>query len=361
MRFDLNELSKEERIGQMIMVGMDTNYITDRIKRLIQKYKIGGIILYRKNFGTYEDLINLINELKDLNRENKIPLTIAIDQEGGRVNRLPPEFHKLPSANLTERSGGYELVEEASSIIAEVLADAGFNMNFAPVLDLKNFKDKHAIGDRAYSNDINVVSKDGIAFMKQLQSKNIISVIKHFPGHGSTKEDSHFTLPIVQKSYDEIKNNDIVPFEIAIKNGADAMLVGHLVIPKITKSNPASLSKVFIGKYIRKRYKYNKLLITDDLKMKAIKIFYGEIRAVKKAFEAGNDIIVFRYKKNKEEKTIQSLLNLYDKNIGRVNRSVIRILKEKEKYNFNDNKIVSTIDIDNINKRIDKIRKKCNI
>ena len=274
---------------------------------------------------------------------------------------MPPEFHKLPSANLTEISGGYELVKESSSIIAEVLSDLGFNMNFAPVLDLKNYKDKHAIGDRAYSNDINIVSKDGIAFMKKLQSKNIISVIKHLPGHGATKEDSHFILPIIQKTYDDIEKSDMVPFKNAIENGADAILVGHLVIPKITKTNPASLSKTFIRKYIRKKYRYNKLLITDDLKMKAIKLFYGEVRAVKKAFEAGNDIIVFRYSSDKEEKAIKTLLELYDRNLGRVNRSVTRILKEKEKYNFNDNKVKPTIDIEQINNRIDKIRKKCNI
>lgn len=361
MKYKINELTKEEKIGQMLMVGMDTNYITERIKKLIQNYKIGGIILYRKNFGTYDDLIKLINELKNLNKDNKIPLTIAIDQEGGRVNRLPPEFHKIPSASLVENSGGSKLVENTSSLISEILKNSGINMNFAPVLDIKNYSDKHAIGDRAYSKDIDIVSKDGIIFMKQLQEKEIIPVIKHFPGHGSTKQDSHYTLPIIKKSYEELEKEDIIPFIRAIKNGADAILVGHLVIPKITKTHPASLSKNFIRKYIRKKYKYNKLLITDDLKMKSIKLFYGEVRAVKKAFEAGNDIIVFRYDKNKEEKAIQSLLNLYEKNVGRVNRSVIRILKQKEKYKFNDNKINSVIDIKQINNQIDEIRQKCNI
>ncbi len=361
MKYKISELTKEEKIGQMLMVGMETSYITERIRKLIQTYKIGGIILYRKNFGTYEDLVKLINELKELNKENKIPLTIAIDQEGGRVNRLPPEFHKLPSANIIEKNGSTELVEKSSKIIAQILESCGINMNFAPVLDLKNFGDKHAIGDRAYSNNIDIVSKDGITFMKQLQEKNIISVIKHFPGHGSTKQDSHYTLPIIQKSYKEIEQEDIIPFERAIKNGADAILVGHLVIPKITKIHPASLSKIFIGKYIRKKYKYNKLLITDDLKMKAIKLFYGEARAVRKAFEAGNDIIVFRYNKNKEEKAIQGLLNVYNKNIGRVNRSVIRILKQKEKYEFEKNTTKSTINIKEINEQIDKIREECNI
>lgn len=361
MKFNLNELSKEEKIGQMLIVGMETNYITDRIKTLIQKYKIGGIILYRKNFGTYTDLIKLINELKELNKNNKIPLIIAIDQEGGRVNRLPNEFHKFPSSNLLEKSGGDKLVEEASNIIAEILANSGFNMNFAPVLDLKNSKDRDAIGDRAYSNDIDVVAKDGIAFMKQMQNRNIIPVIKHFPGHGATKQDSHHILPIIQKSYLELEKKDMIPFETAIKNGADAMLVGHLVIPKLTMTNPASLSRIFIGKYIRKKLRYNKVLITDDLKMRAIKLFYGEVRATKKAFEAGNDIIVFRYNKQKEEKAIEKLLSLYDKNIGRVNRSVVRILKEKERYNINDNKVIPTINIENINERIDKIRKECNL
>lgn len=96
---EIKELSIEEKIGQMIIIGMDTNYITDRIKNMIQKYKIGGIILYRKNFETYQDMLKLIKQLKEINKGNKIPLFIAIDQEGGRVNRMPPEIKKLPSAN----------------------------------------------------------------------------------------------------------------------------------------------------------------------------------------------------------------------------------------------------------------------
>ena len=361
MKYNLNELSKEEKIGQMIIVGMDTNYITERIRILIQKYKIGGIILYRKNFSTYDNLIKLINELKKLNKNNKIPLIIAIDQEGGRVNRLPKEFNNLPSANLIAKQKDIELIKEASSVTSQILSASGFNMNFAPVMDLKSFKDNHAIGDRAYSCDPEIVSQYGMIFMKELQKNNIISVVKHFPGHGATNQDSHFTLSVIKKSYEELEKEDILPFKIAMQNGADAMLVGHLMIPEITKTNPASLSKKFIGNYIRKKYRYNKLLITDDLKMRSIRLFYGETRAVKKAFEAGNDIIVFRYKKDKEKRAIQNLLHLYDKNIGRVNRSVIRILKEKEKYNVNDEEVIPSININQINEKINLIRIKCNI
>ena len=96
---EIEELSIKEKIGQMVMIGIDTNYITDRIKNMIRNYKIGGIILYRRNFATYQDMLNLIRELKYLNKENKIPLFIAIDQEGGRVNRMPREIKNLPPAN----------------------------------------------------------------------------------------------------------------------------------------------------------------------------------------------------------------------------------------------------------------------
>ena len=113
---DIKELSLQEKIGQMIIIGMDTNYITDRIKNMILKYKIGGIILYRKNFNTYQDMLKLIKNLKDLNRKNKIPLFIAIDQEGGRVNRMPREIKNLPSANQIAITGGEELVKAVANI-----------------------------------------------------------------------------------------------------------------------------------------------------------------------------------------------------------------------------------------------------
>ncbi len=99
----IEELTVEEKVGQMIIIGMDTNYVTDRVKTMIKKYKIGGIILYRKNFATYQNMIELIKELKKINQGNKFPLFIAIDQEGGRVNRMPPEIKNLPSANKIAR------------------------------------------------------------------------------------------------------------------------------------------------------------------------------------------------------------------------------------------------------------------
>lgn len=361
MKFDISNLSKEEKIGQMIMVGMDTKYITDRIKNLIQKSKIGGIILYRKNFGTYQEMISLVNQLKELNKSNKIPLFIAVDQEGGRVNRLPTEFLKLPSADLLTKQNDYSLIENDADIIARILSNTGFNMNFAPVLDLKNYNQQHAIGDRAFSNDVEVVSRCGEIFINKHKQNNIVPVIKHFPGHGATKRDSHFILPVITKKLELLENEDMKPFENVINKGADAMLIGHLIIPKVSKRFPASLSRKFIYKYVRKKLKYNRLLITDDLKMRAIRIIYGEQFAIKNAFCAGNDIIVFRYNKTKEQKAIENLLKLYSKNVGRVNRSVNRILKVKEEYNINDNLVENKLNINEINEEIKNIRTHCGL
>lgn len=360
----IQELSIQEKIGQMIIIGMDTNYITDRIKIMITKYKIGGIILYRKNFNTYEKMLELIKQLKDLNKNNKIPLFIAIDQEGGRVNRMPQEILNLPAANKIALEGGEELVRKSAQLTGELLKKSGFNLNFAPVLDIKNFASQHAIGDRCFGNDKETVAKYGVLTMNELQKQGIVSVIKHFPGHGATTKDSHYFLPIIKKKIKDIETEDMYPFEQAINNGADSLLVGHLLIKNTTGFYPASLSRKFISRYIRKKYKYNGLVFTDDLKMRAIKFLYGPITAVVKAFKAGNDIVIFRFNKDEEKSAIEKVLKLVKSGRikeSRINRSVKRIISIKEKYNIKDDMPQENIDIDNLNKEIQNIREKCGL
>lgn len=360
---EIKELTIKEKIGQMVIVGMDTNYVTDRIKNMIQNYKIGGVILYRKNFSTYQDMLKLIKELKELNKENKIPLFIAIDQEGGRVNRMPKEIKNLPSANKIASCGGKELVTKSAEIIGEVLHESGYNLNFAPVLDINRFESPNfAIGDRSFSKDKEIVSECGIATMKALQKNLVLPVVKHFPGHGATKQDSHYFLPVINVPMKKIENEDMYPFEQAIKNGADAVLVGHLLIMGVTGIYPASLSRRFITKYLRAKYRYNGLVVTDDLKMRAIKFFYGPDLAVRKAFEAGNDIIVFRFNAEEEKRVLNKIQNLVQTGKikeSRINKSVKRIIQIKEKYNISDTQEFEGINVKKVNKEIEEIRKKC--
>lgn len=360
----IEELSIQEKVGQMLIIGMDSNHITERIKTMITKYKVGGIILYRRNFNTYQQMLELISQLKELNKENKLPLWITIDQEGGRVNRMPKEILNLPSANQIAEKGGIEEVEKSAQIIGKMLRQSGYHVNFAPVLDIKRFQNKHAIGDRCYSDKKEVVTECGIAVMKKMQQEGILPVIKHFPGHGATKKDSHYLLPIVNKKIQKLEKEDMEPFEKAIKSGADAILVGHLLIKNVTGIYPASLSKHFIGKYIRKKYHYNGLVITDDLKMRAIRFLYGEEFAVRKAFEAGNDMIVFRFNQEKERNSIEKIVKQVEQGKikeGRINRSVKRIIKAKQKYVVSDEEKVEGIDIAKINEEIKRIRNLCGI
>lgn len=361
---EINELSIKEKIGQMIMIGMDTNYITDRIKTMITEYKIGGIILYRKNFNTYAEMLEIIKQLKELNKNNKIPLFISIDQEGGRVNRMPKEIKNLPSANTIANIGGIELIKKSASITGEILSKSGYNLNFSPVLDIKRFNDSHAIGDRCYGDNKEDVAKYGIVVMKELQNKGIVSVIKHFPGHGATKKDSHYMLPVIKESIKKLEKEDMYPFEQAINQGADAILVGHLLVKDVTWLYPASLSRKFIVKYLRKKYRYNGVVITDDLKMKAIKFLYGTDNAIVKAFEAGNDIIVFRFNQEEEKKALEKIEKLVKKGRikeNRINRSVKRVIKLKNKYNLSDSNKIEGINIETINREIEEIRNICKI
>ena len=357
----IENLTLEEKVGQMFMVGLGNVEYLKNIENLIIKYKIGGILLYKKDYKDYKELNNLVNRLRKIGNQNKIPLFIAIDQEGGRVNRMPNDFKNLPSAYKLASFDKEKLVDEASDITGEMLEKTGFNLNFAPVLDIKRFESTQAIGDRAFSKDFNIVTKCGLIYMDNMKKHNIVPVIKHYPGHGATKKDSHFTLPTIDDSDKKLEKEDLIPFKKAIENNADAILVGHLRIKNVTHGYPASMSISFVREYIRKSNRYNGLIITDDVRMKAVRILYGTKRSLYKAFKAGNDIVLFKYK-NGDEKLIDKIINdVKDNNrkIAKINRSIRRILKVKEKYKI-ENEPISYIEglPNEINTKIEEINNK---
>lgn len=355
---NIKELSLEEKIGQMFIVGLEGKE-QEEISKVIKKLKIGGIIIYKKNYNNYEQMLGLINNIKEINAENKIPITISIDQEGGRVNRMPPEILNLKSATKFANTKDIELVKNTGNIIGKMLNETGISMNYAPILDIKRFEEKHAIGDRCYGENKEDVEKYGIEVMKQLQENNVISVIKHFPGHGLTKKDSHFRIPKIKEKIEVLEKEDMEPFEVAIKNGADAIMVGHLIIKDVDRKYPASLSEKVIQKYLVEKYNYNGLIITDDMKMMAIRLHYNMKKAVKRAILAGDDIVMIGLSYKKVDKIIKYIIRQIEKgkiSEERINKSVEKILKMKEKYNLKDEK-ANGFDINKINEQIKKINK----
>ena len=348
-------ISFKEKMGQMFIIRMHGKEITDDLIELIRDYHIGGVALYSCNYDSYEEMLNIINELKSINSKyNKTPLIISLDQEGGRVNRLPSEFSNIVSAKKLSKKDEY--VKEAGEITGEILNKIGVNMNFAPVLDIQRFNDDHAIGDRCFGDNKDDVLKKGIIMMNALKNNNLIPVVKHFPGHGLVKKDSHIFLPMTFKNIKEVE--DIEPFKEAINNGCDAIMVSHIMVRKLDKFNPASLSKKVIKDYLVDELKYKGLIITDDLKMKAVNLFYGYKRSSLKAINAGNDLVLIGASYSNIKKCFSYIIKKATDEIkNNIDLSYKKIIKIKEKFKLSD-KLNKKFDINFYNEKIEKLNNK---
>jgi len=353
---NFNKMSFEDKFGQMIMLGLDIYEINDEVIKLIEKYKIGGVVLYKKNYTSIETMINVINKLKKINRENKIPLFIAIDQENGRVNRLPKDINRIYSAYKQGKSKNIKLVNSVNELTTYILNSVGINMNFAPVLDITRDEMRKVIGNRSYGKTKEDVIKYGLPFMKCLQENNIVSVVKHFPGHGITNKDRHLSFHKISE-IEELEKNDLIPFEYAIKNNADAIMVGHMKI-KGYGLMPATLNKKIINEMLINKYSYKGLIVTDDIRMGLFNHIYGIKKSIIKAVCAGNDIIMVKYKRGdilRIYKDLYKMVRNYEIDIERINNSAKKIVNMKKKYKINDSEINCKLEIDLINKRIKKI------
>lgn len=355
-RTKMEKLSLKEKIGQMLIVGLESNK-KEEIEKLIKKLNVGGVVIYRKNYQNYKEMINFVNLIKETNQENKVPIIISVDQEGGRVNRMPDEILNLKSATKIAKTKNVNTVKMSGNIIGQMLNETGISMDYAPILDIKRFEEGQAIGDRCYGENKEDVEKYAIEVMKQLQENHVIPVVKHFPGHGLTKKDSHFRIPKIEEKIEVLEKEDMHPFEVAIENGADAIMVGHLVIKNVDKKYPASLSQKVIQKYLIEKYNYKGLIITDDLKMLAIRLHYNIKEAVKRAILAGNDIIMVGFRHTQIESIEKYIMKEVKKGRipeDKINKSVEKIIKMKEKYNITDEK-TKGFDIEKMNKQIEEL------
>lgn len=343
-------MSIKEKFGQMIMLGLNTYNLNDKIIEIIKEYKIGGVVLYKKNYTDIKSMITFINKLKEIN-EHDHPLFIAIDQENGRVNRLPSEILRMPSANKLAKSKNIEIINECNEIMTHILSSVGVNMNLAPVLDIIRDNNK-VIGNRSYGDNYSDVIKYGLPLAKTLKEHGIIPVIKHFPGHGITKGDSHIVIPKIN-DIEEMEKNDLKVFNEAIKEKIDAIMVGHLRI-KGYGFKPATMNKKIIDKYLKD---YNGLIITDDIKMNVIKYMFGIKRIIKNCIESNINIIMIKYEKD-DEKAFKKIIKMIENNEidnELIEKSYDKIIKIKNKYKLTNNKVTNNINLGEINTKISHI------
>lgn len=327
----LKKMTLDEKIGQMILSGFNGTYFNKELNTLINDFKVGGVILFSRNIEDSKQLKKLTSDIIDINQD--IPLFISIDEEGGRVSRLPKDIKKFESSKSIGDRRDVKYAYKNGREIGGILKKYNINMNFAPVLDIHSNPKNTVIGDRAFGDNEKVVSNMGIATMKGLKDENIIPVVKHFPGHGDTEIDSHLGLPIVEKNLKQLNELELIPFNKAIENGVGAIMVSHILIKEIDDKHPATLSYNLINDILRKDMKFENIVITDDMLMKAITDYISIEEASVKSIKAGTDIILIGSDVNKTKSVIERIkLAVANNEIseGRIDRSVYRILKQKE-------------------------------
>lgn len=333
----LNNLSLEEKISQMLIVSYNGQTFTEKMAEDLETNKPGGIILFDNNISNYEQTVQLINKMEET---SSIPLFISIDQEGGKVRRLK----KLDDVNISQIPAMWDLGKtddailsyNVGKVISEELQAFHINMNFAPVLDIVDNENSKFIGSRSFGSSPDNVSKMALALSKGMDDAGIIPVYKHFPGHGSTITDSHFDLPVLEKSKEELLNFDLIPFQEAINNGAQVIMIGHLATPNITNdTTPASLNKKIITDLLKNEMGYKGLVITDALNMQAITNYYSEQEIYEMAINAGVDILLMPSSCNSAINLIKDSLNKGTITIDQINNSVEKILTLKYSHFHN--------------------------
>ena len=251
--------------------------------------RVAGAILFRRNLPSIEAGYDAAHELATAT-QSECPPFIAVDQEGGRVRRFTAPMLQLPSMRcLAAADNG--LVERAAAMLGRQLGATGFNLDFAPVLDVDTNPNNPIIGDHAFSGDPAVVANLGKAFLFGLQSVGVAACGKHFPGHGDTSVDSHLHLPYVRTTLAQLRAVEFVPFAAAIGARVDALMTAHIVCEDLEQGVPATLSRRIVTGLLREELGFEGVVFSDDLEMKAIEGRWSVARAAVEAVRAGCDVV----------------------------------------------------------------------
>ena len=373
------QMTLDEKLSQMIIPAIrawnGTN-VTDlsavpALAEALRRHQYGGVILFGSNITGTEQVTRLVSDLQKNNAaietvSTKIPYLLPLDEEGGIVLRL--SMGTRMTGNMALGATGENAAENAEKtgvILGEELSAIGFNADFAPVVDVNNNPNNPVIGSRSFSDDPDLVSSLGMAYADGLISQNIIPTFKHYPGHGDTDTDSHIGTPSVNKSYEELLANELVPYANAIANGADMIMTAHITFPGIdepvtfadgtTGHYPATMSKHLITDILRNDLGFDGVVVTDALEMAALysnPLVEGEAGSVEyasnlaeKIIGAGVDILLIPTDLNTDaavgfyDEYIEALIDKVKSDaisMERINESVTRILSMKEKYGILD-------------------------
>lgn len=337
----LAEMTLEEKVYQMFIVtpealtGYDVvNASTQITKGWLEKYPVGGLIYFADNIMTPDQTKDMLkNTMKSAMELQEMPMFLCVDEEGGSVVRVAANSkmgvtNVGPMGEIKDEDGA----KAAGATIGTYLKELGFTVDMAPVADVLTNDKNTVIGDRSFGSDASIVDQYADAYSDGLHSKGILSTYKHFPGHGATEGDTHEGYAYTNKTYEELKEAELVPFASAKRNKIDMVMVAHIAVPNVTGDNtPSTLSYKMVTEILRNDLNYNGLIITDAMNMKAITDNYSSKEATVKAIQAGVDIVLMP---QDFKASVEGVLEAVEKGEiteERINESVLRIIEKKLK------------------------------
>ncbi|MFO0761756.1 MAG: beta-N-acetylhexosaminidase [Byssovorax sp.] len=293
--------------GQLLVGGFDGPELSPRFSRALAEGRRGGAILFRRNLPDIASSARLCADIA-AQAPPDLPPFIGVDQEGGRVTRMPAPFLTLPPMRVLGEIGDLGLTRRAARAVATELSAVGFNLNFAPVLDVDSNPANPVIGDRAFGRDPRTVMRHGVALLQGLQDKNVLACGKHFPGHGDTSVDSHFDLPIIQHDRARLEQIEIPPFRAASGAGLASMMTAHVVCESLDAGVPATLSRAICGSLLRAEIGFEGVLFSDDLEMAAVAAKYPVEESAVEAVWAGCDALLICKNEDWQDRAHEALV-----------------------------------------------------
>ena len=327
----LKQMTLEEKVGQLVIVGFQTKQPDSLITAMIRDYHVGGVILYDRNMDSPNQVTHLTSDLQRLALENthQIPLIVSIDQEGGQIVRMRDHVSPIPSQQYLARNKNQETVYNTAVQTGSELKAMGINVNYAPVLDLSN------LDSRSFGEDPQKAKELGEKVIAGFTKSGITATLKHFPGNGRSNIDPHKDTSAVQANQLDLENNDIYPFKKIIEEVNHQnffVMVTHIKYPAYDKENPASLSPIIIQQLLRNKLGYKGIVVTDDLEMGAVSKYYSYKEVGYSAVKAGADLLLVCHTFDSQKEVINGMIEAVKTNKlseERINESVKRILTYK--------------------------------
>ena len=322
-------------VGQLFLVGFNGYSVSNDIKKWITDYHLGGTIYFKRNVQSPAQIAELSNEIQFSCRPKGCPfLFIAIDHEGGKINRLVKPFTKFPGNDYLGELNSPKVGFDFGMVLGKELKAVGININFAPVVDVNTNKDSPIIKNRAFSSDPEICGKLGSAVCRGIQKMGVMAVAKHFPGHGGTKEDSHFALPKIHKTLDELEKIELIPFRRVIRSRVEGIMTAHMLNTAIDPDFPSTLS-VKTMDILRKNLRFSKIVFADDMEMKAIADHFTPEKAAILALQAGCDVLIYKGDGGPPASVIEAVIKAVESKelpLEIVEKAVSRILAGKKAF-----------------------------